>query len=404
MDRREHDAPGSLPRIMGKNRQGKWEIRWSERTPDGGWITRRVSTRTDDRAEADAFLVGFLREHAEALARAAASTVSGLIAAYMKDRGTRVGPTQALSLRVVERHLGHHTPAALDRRVLDQYRQARGVKDGTLRRDLGALVAVLNHARRHKLVEPQDVPHIDLPPEGPARDVFLDEQAEMHFWQDMVGAPLTKELTTPLPRTARFAAIALDTAARKEAIETLTWGRVDLSARLIDFRDPTRRVTKKRRVPVPIADRLLPVLERAYRERQDDYVVGKGSIRKAWDTALGRFSPRWDHVTPHVLRHTWATLAARRGVDLFSIAGVLGDTVETVTKHYAHHAPGHLVHAMRRTPMAPPVPPPAPPPPPPPVPTPAARPAYSFTLTPDAVTYALPASWLGADTKKPAGG
>lgn len=55
---------------------------------------------------------------------------------------------------------------------------------------------------------------------------------------------------------------------------------------------------------------------------------------------------RWPDLHIHDLRRTWATLAARRGVALWQIAGVLGDTVEAVGAHYAHHAPDHLRGAV----------------------------------------------------------
>jgi integrase len=48
-----------------------------------------------------------------------------------------------------------------------------------------------------------------------------------------------------------FLLIALNTAARKHAILSLRWERIDMTARRIDFRDPDRPVTKKRRVMVP---------------------------------------------------------------------------------------------------------------------------------------------------------
>src|SRR5260221_7389331 len=50
--------------------------------------------------------------------------------------------------------------------------------------------------------------------------------------------------------------------------------------------------------------------------------------------------------TPRTLRHTWATLAAQAGVPLWEIAGGLGDTLATVMKNYAHHAPDHLRKAI----------------------------------------------------------
>ena len=59
-------------------------------------------------------------------------------------------------------------------------------------------------------------------------------------------------------------------------------------------------------------------------------------------------------VTRHTLRHTWATWAAQHRVSMWDIAGVLGDTVETVTRNYAHHSPDDLRAAVNfRKPPAP---------------------------------------------------
>jgi integrase len=62
-------------------------------------------------------------------------------------------------------------------------------------------------------------------------------------------------------------------------------------------------------------------------------------------------APYWQaRVTPHTFRHTWATWAAQRGVPLFEIAGMLGDTMKTVEKNYAHHHPDHLRGAVNSMP------------------------------------------------------
>ena len=47
----------------------------------------------------------------------------------------------------------------------------------------------------------------------------------------------------------------------------------------------------------------------------------------------------FDWVTPHVMRHSFASLLAINGVSLFKIAKWLGDTLRTTEKHYAHLAP-----------------------------------------------------------------
>jgi integrase len=98
------------------------------------------------------------------------------------------------------------------------------------------------------------------------------------------------------------------------------------------------------------------VLEQAHREACARGVNGmaEGRVFQRWsrkegpNRALQTFGRKhgvpW--LTPHVCRHTWATLAARGGVDPYAIAGVLGDTLATVTANYLHHAPDHLRSAI----------------------------------------------------------
>jgi site-specific recombinase XerD len=47
-------------------------------------------------------------------------------------------------------------------------------------------------------------------------------------------------------------------------------------------------------------------------------------------------------VTPNVLRHTVATLLAQRGVSMFDIAGLLGNSPVVCARNYAHHSPEYL--------------------------------------------------------------
>ncbi len=46
-----------------------------------------------------------------------------------------------------------------------------------------------------------------------------------------------------------------------------------------------------------------------------------------------------------ILRHTAATWMAQKGVLMWEIAGLLGNTVEVVTRTYAKHSPEHLRRA-----------------------------------------------------------
>src|SRR5690606_28077362 len=131
---------------------------------------------------------------------------------------------------------------------------------------------------------------------------------------------------------------------------------------------PGRKKTKKSRATVPISKALRPVLERAYEERTFTvpararkpaqtrtmtHVLDNGA--RVWSMiqliaieagfggkrpkVLRTEKPKATGISPHVLRHTAATHMARRGVPLWIIAKILGNSVRMVEKVYAKHAP-----------------------------------------------------------------
>lgn len=104
---------------------------------------------------------------------------------------------------------------------------------------------------------------------------------------------------------------------------------------------------------VPISDELLPYLEAAKAAaiaNDSTYLLGNdGAIRSSFDSACD--AAGLDGVSPHVLRHTWATWAARYSrtglwETMYGIAGVMGDTVQTVFRVYAKHHPEFLRDAV----------------------------------------------------------
>ena len=135
--------------------------------------------------------------------------------------------------------------------------------------------------------------------------------------------------------------IALDTAQRKTAIETLRWDQVDLERNQIQFNPQGRLQTIKKRPALSISPKLKPVLEMAKAEAINGYVLDRPTNLYQHVKTLGR-SLGIDDLHPHVFRHTWATRAVTRGVEIEKVALFMGDTVETVRKNYAHLAPEYL--------------------------------------------------------------
>ena len=277
-------------------------------------------------------------------------SIEQLCAFYVENHARRKTESAWASLKFIREHLGHRAPMELTPDVVNAYRRTRGVKDGTLRRELGALTAALNYCQGHNLITLK--PKLDLPPPSPPRVVFMTEAQEQEFWAAaMAWGDRPGQRGGPVDGAGRriklFVALALETAARAEAIVQLTWDRVDFEHLLIDYRVPGASMSKKRRAVVPISDRLLPVLQWGVEDQHPKAkVIGAGDIKNGWKTFVRSIGMPW--VTPHVCRHTWATQAAHDGVSLLKIAQLLGDTVETVEKNYIHFQPDRLRDVVNR--------------------------------------------------------
>lgn len=342
------------PRLAANN-AGIWEIRWTE-----GRRSHRLSTKHSVRAEAEQVFARWIIERNAPVA--CHVTVRSALDAYLAEHVKQVvvdKQRQEDCARWLTAELGDLTPAGLTPDVMLAYRRRREqgkvnghpVGSGTLRRELNCLVAAFNHAIRHRRMPQSEMPHIDLPMPPPPKDIWLDEAEAEQLWQaaERQGG-----------RGYLFAALALDTASRKKAIEQLRWDQVDMVAGVIHFQNDGGQRTNKRRVAVPISERLAKVLAKAKESADTEWVlVSPYSIQHAFDRVkanayMATQNEKFMQISPHALRHTWATLASRAGVPLFQVAGVLGDSLPTVMRVYAHHSPEHLRGAVNfRSPSLP---------------------------------------------------
>jgi len=378
--------------VLTKTKSGHYEARWSDSRR-----SRRKSMGTKDRALAEAafaqwLLLGGHRIHSmqeEAIAEGkdAGLTCDELWATYdaLHIQKNVVGKyTQNNNWANLRPVFGHLKPSEISQRVVDGYVQKRQAglvgkqptkdgepllpaKDATIRRELGALRACLNWCAKdeRKLIAKTDVPTYTLPEEGEPKDRWLrssEIDAMLSAAREMREA--RKDECHRYSRGERFLWLALHTAARKQAIYELTWDRVDFEIGMIHYDVPGRKKTKKRRAAVPISAALMPVLQQAYKERENEFVMtNKGEM---WATiqsiavraglgvrgqpAKNGNKPKATGISPHTLRHTAATHMARRGVPLYTIAGVLGNTMAMVEAIYAKHCPAAMRDAVNMIP------------------------------------------------------
>lgn len=340
--------PNTGARLKPDPKTGILYITWSENRR-----TKRVSTGTRDLPEAQKILAGFLLEQDAEKQRESRWTVRMVIDYYDTnhvEEDVVAQKRQRRALDKVREILGEETYIdELGSDAFVKYRTKRRtqkwrdkpITDATIRRELNPFAAACNFAVRNRKIENRHVPVIDMPGPAPSKDRWLTRDEAQHLLRT---AQAGRERLTPM---YRLIAIALATAKRRRAIETLKWFQVDLKNRVIDFRPKDRAETKKRRGTSQISDWLLPILERAYREKKNEYVLDVPGIRTILFREIADKAGMSD-VTAHTLRHTWGTWAAQEGMSMWEIAGVMECTVATAERNYLHHSPDHLRAAVNR--------------------------------------------------------
>jgi integrase len=244
--------------------------------------------------------------------------------------------------------------AQTDRRATKTMGQA--IKPATARRELVTLSAALNWCWRNKRLDRPVV--ITLPK--------VIEHRERYLKRNEIAALLWAALGFNRDRRrnrfrinrhlARFILVGLYTGTRHDAILRLQWmanttgGWFDLDAGVLYRRPQDATESNKRRTPSPIAPRLMPHLQR-WRRLSIQYVIeydGKpiaSQLRRAWAGARAMAGLGSD-VTPHVLKHTCATLMLQNRVSTWDVAGVLGTSEAVIRKTYGHHSVDHLRTAV----------------------------------------------------------
>lgn len=329
----------SIPDLK-KSADGIWYVHWT----DAGRSKRRT-TRTRDLATAKIFLGEWLLLDRSTPTVEATLTVADCWTVYDKKHIQKNVAAPKLSdgaWKNLKLHFADLQAVGLTQDDFDAYEAKRILgkigrpsKPVTVRTELARMIAALNFCKVSV--------DLKLPAQSPPRDRWLktDEIEKL-----MKAAAAKRAKDGKLCRAERFLWLALETAGRRNAVLELTWDRVDFDTGVVHLAVPGRKETKKRRASVPMSPALRRILERAWieRDKKEPLVVG-GVVANKMVKAVAK-DAKIDGVSPHVLRHTAATNMARRGVPLWIIAKILGNTLAMVERVYAKHCPDDLRAAV----------------------------------------------------------
>lgn len=207
--------------------------------------------------------------------------------------------------------------------IADELKKAESAA-GTINRKLALLKAVAKFAFKTKGWTDENLSaRIQLLPEDGAREVYLTK-AQVKT--------LAAGMSTPAGRAAVI--LSAYTGLRKGELLRLT--KANVHGHDIRLTRKTK-VGKARTVPVPPSARAaLDFVPFALKEGALD-----------WDWRKARKAAGLKHVHWHDLRHTYASWLINEGVDLYTVAELLGDHIITA-KRYAHLQTKTLTKAVAR--------------------------------------------------------
>lgn len=312
----------------------------------GGWAVsiyaggKRISRQQlEARDAADA--AEKFRQVVEAAKRPAIPTVAALWEAYRQDRdGRRIAENMEWSGKPILAAFGTLMADTISVQQCRDYirdRRKAGRHDGTIWTELGHLRIVLKWGEKIGLCR---APHIERPQKPAPKDKHLTREQFDRL-----------KVCTNAPHVRLFMELAIATAARKEALLTLTWDRVRWDRGHIELGQPNAIRPQKGRATVPMTDTLRAALSEAHSGARTAYVIEYGgravkSVRTGLEAAAKAAGV--GHVTPHMFRHSAAVWMAEDGVPMAEIARFLGHgDVRTTERIYATFSPDYLRAAAR---------------------------------------------------------
>jgi len=305
--------------------------------------------------------------------RRASLTVAELCDRYMRaaEKGLILGrrrnrPKKASTIEIdrgrIERHikplLGSRLVIDLDRSditrfVRDVAAGKTAVKNGarvevtgglgTASRTAGFLGGILTYAVEEGIIPFSPAQGVKLPADGVRTRRVLPAEYKA------IGAALAApEAEFDTPQAITGAWLLVLTGCRLGEIESLRWSEVDVEGRCFRLEDSKSGPSVR-----PIGKEAFDVLARARRVAGNPYVLP--ALRKAGhynglSGAWGRLMRRagLEGVTPHTMRHSFASVAGDLGFAESTIAALLGHTGGTVTSRYVHRLDSVLVAAAEK--------------------------------------------------------
>ena len=322
--------------------------------------TRRVGLSEKDRDLAVQKVPRKMIEMGWAADMQAHLTLAQAIDGYLAKRRDRPSETGRVAVcrRFLEFFTGDKPVASFTRDDQRAYFATRShLKINTRNSEVAIFNAIMNQAVKDGRIE-QKPPKWEKTPE-PTVDRLVLSKSD---WAGVVE--VAANLLRGSNRTGRLSDLEIYlhmvryTGGRRSFYTDLRWDRVDLDRRTINFAVVGQSYSTKRRPHVPISDALMPIMQRAFAERDGSpFVLWQRvnfdtlfeSLRNAMSKSK---NDRMREIAPvihsHAFRRSFATWAAAEGFSPWVIGKITGNSAEQIEKTYAVFRPDHALGLVNK--------------------------------------------------------
>ncbi|HUU03400.1 MAG TPA: site-specific integrase [Myxococcota bacterium] len=220
-----------------------------------------------------------------------------------------------------------------------------GLKDSSINTNLARFRAFMSWCVRMKMITAR--PHISTPAQDNGRKRFLSESEARRLLAAAKNLPGVGRVL------ADYLTILIFTGMRRTEGLELRWSWIDLGRNEINL--PAEYSKNKHHRTIPMAPDVAEVLRRrrglavpgcphVFVDRDKRLTDG----RAEWGFWKARAQAGLDRtVTFHTMRHTCASWLTMKGVDIVTVAQILGHRDLSQTRRYSHLSDAHLQNAVK---------------------------------------------------------
>lgn len=246
------------------------------------------------------------------------------------------------------------------KKYLEHLRMDLHYKSTTLSRTIASIRVFFEFCVMQKLLESSPATHIHNPKNPKRLPIFLVESE----FKNLIDAPAKREEDAEASKREDYKdlwqrdyAILLMLGFTGQRLMEL----VNLNLLDVDYERKTVRVMgkgSKERI-IPLNDAVIDALQQylmvrpvsedkaLFLNRFGKRISGRG-VRLMVDKYVVSAGISKDHVSPHKLRHTFATLLHFNGVDIVEIQALMGHSTITSTEIYTHVSSAKLQNAVKK--------------------------------------------------------